>query len=390
MEHVRHDRPAGSAHVGMPGAAAYAVAGLVHLVTGALFTGSLLLIVVGFHTVTQPLIGFVLLVLALAMRPRVGRLDPDLPTLRPSDAPALFRLLDEVADASGVRHVDAVQFSTAFSVTVTRYGIRRRRCLVLGLPLWVACPPQQRVAAVAQALARTAPHDIRSGAFVGMALESLTAGLRTLRANGDAYIEWTNDPTAWRAGDVAGGARRFNARARSSEWLLWIPRTAMTATARLLLRLTLPATRNSQLEADDATARTASSEAAIAALNDQRLARAIGVEMHRLVIETKTLSRKRPATASQPDFWEAIACHAALLRETRDSDRPTGAEAPAPASDAGRDPFDALRVTRLADHPRHPATVSLDEAGLSRIADELRTTGQALLAKMMRDGAVPA
>ncbi|MER6472600.1 M48 family metallopeptidase [Streptomyces collinus] len=374
----------------MSTATAYAVAGLVHLGTAALFAGSLLLIVVGFHTVTQPMIGLVVLALALAVRPRVGRLDPDLPTLRPSDAPALFRLLDEVADASEVRHIDTVQFSPAFSVTVTRYGIRRRRCLVVGLPLWAACPPQQRVAAVAQALARTAPHDIRSGACVGMALEALTAGLRTLRANDNAYIEWTNDPTAWRAGDVAAGARRIDARARSSEWLLWIPRSAMAATARLLLRLTLPATRNSRLAADDVTARTASSEAAVAVLNDQHLARAIGMETHRLVIATKTLSGKRSATASRPDFWESIACHAALLRESRDSARPAGAEAPAPTSDAGGDPFDALRVTRLADHPRHPARVSLDEAGVSRIADELRAPGEALIAKMMRDGAVPA
>ncbi|MFD9096684.1 M48 family metallopeptidase [Streptomyces collinus] len=374
----------------MSTAAAYAVAGLVHLVTVALFTGSLLLIVVGFHTVTQPMIGFVVLALALAVRPRVGRLDPDLPTLRPSDAPALFRLLDEVADASGVRHIDTVQFSPAFSVTVSRYGIRRRRCLVLGLPLWVASPPQQRVAAVAQALNRSAPHDIRSGVFVGMALESLTAGLRTLRANGNAYIEWTNDPTAWRAGDVAGGARRINARARSSEWLLWIPRTTMTATARLLLRLTLPATRNRQLEADDTTARTASSKAAIAALDDQRLARAIGMEMHRLVIETKTLSRKGSAAASLPDFWERVARHAAVLRENRDGDRAAGAGAPAPASEGVGDPFDVLRVTRLADHPGRPAAVSLDEAGLSRIADELRSPGQALVAMMLRDGAAPA
>ncbi|MEU4037338.1 M48 family metallopeptidase [Streptomyces collinus] len=374
----------------MPTAAAYAVAGLVHLVTAALFTLSLLLIVVGFRTVTQPLIGLVVLAPAVALRPRVGRLDPDLPTLRPSDAPALFRLLDEVADACGVRHIDAVQFGPAFSVTVTRYGIRRRRCLVLGIPLWVACPPQQRIAAVTQALACSAPRSIRSGAFVGMALESLTAGLRTLRANGNTHIEWTNDPTAYRADAAASGVQRFNARARSSEWLLWIPRTAMAATARLLLRLTLPATRDSQLEADDTTARTASSEAAIAALNDQHLARAIGMETHRLVIETKTLSRKRSATASRPDFWESVAHHAAVLRENRDSDRPTGAGTPVPAPGVTPDPFDTLRVARLADHPRHPATIRLDEAGLTRIADELRVPGQAVLSTIMRDGAAVA
>lgn len=386
MERDRHSRPVGAARIKVTTAGAYAVAGMVHLVTAALLTGSLLLIVLGFRTVVQPLVGLVMLGLALAMRPRLGRLNPDLPTLREADAPALFQLLDEIADTGGARRLDSVQFSPEFSVTVTRYGFHRKRCLVLGLPLWVAYPPRQRIAAVAHALAYAAPHNVRSRFFVATALESLTAGSKAMRANTNAYISWNVNSYAWRAGDVAGGARRFNNRARTSEWLLWIPRAALAATARLLLWLTLPATQSAQWEADGATARTASSEAAVAALNDQYLARAICLEVHRLVIETKTLSGNRSATARQRDFWVNVAHHATRLREKRGSGQFAGPDAPAVAFDVSCNPFDALRMARLTNAPQHRATVILNESSLTRIADELRLPEQAVVSKMMRDG----
>ena len=133
-------------------AAAYAVAGAVHLLTAGLFIGSLMMIVLRFDTFIQPLLGMIPLGLALALRPRLGRLAPDLPVLREADAPALFALLHRTADSAGVRRVDTVQLTAEFDMRVTSYGVLRRRCLVLGLPLWSAYSPQQRIAAVTQAL----------------------------------------------------------------------------------------------------------------------------------------------------------------------------------------------------------------------------------------------
>ncbi|MFJ3720586.1 hypothetical protein [Streptomyces sp. NPDC090057] len=358
-------------------AGAYAVAGAVHLVTAALFIGSVLLIVVGLRTVVQPMVGLALLGLALAMRPRTGRLNADLPTLRAADAPALFDLLGGIADTCGVRPPESVQLSPDFSVTLTHYGLTRKRCLVVGLPLWATYPPQQRVAAIAHAMAYAAPRNVRSHAFVAMALESLTAGARTVRANDTAYISQTANALAYGADEVAAGARSFNIRVKTSEWVLWIPRTALAATARLLLWLTLPATQGALLEADDAAARTASSEAAAAALNDQALARPVCMEAHRLVIETKTLATRRSTTASQQDFWEKLARQAARLRGQR-------------AGDATRGSLDASRLARLSAPPRHLAAITLDEPGLTRIADELRLPEKAVLDKMMRDGVAEA
>jgi hypothetical protein len=292
----------------------------------------------------------------------------------------LFHLLDDIADTAGVRRLDAVQFSPGFSVTVAHYGFHRKRCLVIGLPLWAAYPPQQRIAAVAHALAYAAPRNVRSRVFVAMVLESLTAGSQTMRANDHAYISWNANVFAWRAGDVADGARRFNMRGRTSEWLLWIPRTAMAATARLLLWLTMPAALCAQLEADNVTARTASSEAAVAALDDQHLARPICLEAHRLVIETKTRAGMRSTTDSQQEFWEKLARHAVHLREQRGSRR----------SSEPRNSLDAERMERLRTTTHRPAAITLDEPSLSRIANELRLPEQAMVSKMMRDGVAEA
>ncbi|MHA4818729.1 hypothetical protein ACXZ65_30780 [Streptomyces aculeolatus] len=49
--------------------------------TAGLLTGGLLLIVLGFETVVQPVVGLVMLALAGSLRPRFARLDPDLPAL---------------------------------------------------------------------------------------------------------------------------------------------------------------------------------------------------------------------------------------------------------------------------------------------------------------------
>ncbi|MER5276557.1 M48 family metallopeptidase [Streptomyces sp. NPDC002809] len=366
-------------------AAAYAVAGAVHLVTAGLFLTGLQLTVLGFRTFFQPVIGLLLLSLAIAMRPRPGRLDPDAPTVREADAPALFALLHRAADMAGARRVDAVQFTADFSANVIHYGLRRRRCFVLGLPLWAASPPQQRVAAVTQALGRSAPRNVRDGAFVGSALRSLTSGSHAVQEGEPSATPPRFSPVAVGAAAVADGTQRFNARSRKSEWLLWIPRTALAATARLLLWLTEPTARRAQFEADDASARAASSSAALAALRDRRLARAISLEMHRLAIEKRTVVKARTAAVTQDDLWELVNAHAAHLRE-QDMTRPSGPGSPSGVPGSTGTGTDALRIERLAHSPQHPATIVLDEPGRALIEDELHVPEQTVAQRVLRDG----
>ncbi|MER5930964.1 M48 family metallopeptidase [Streptomyces sp. NPDC002054] len=383
----RRTGPGGTARIRVATAAAYVVAGAVHLLTAGLLLGGVLLIVLGFETVVQPMLGLALVIMALVLRPRLGRLDPDLPTLTRADAPTLFELLDRIADAVGVRRLDAVQLTTEFAATVFPYGFFRKRRLVLGVPLWAAHSPQQRVAVLARAMADLDPGHVRRGVFVGMALRSLTTGANLMRSDGRAVVFGIGLAEARHAADVMEGALRFNARTRASEWALWLPRVAVTATARLLLWLTRPAAHRALLAADDTAARTASTEAVIAVLRDRCLARAVIVETHRLAIEARTVVRDRSAKAPpEVDLWDRVARHAAGLREQRGGDPSAEPGAPGtPFEVAGR-PSDALRIQRLANAPDHPAAITVDEPGRTRIEDELRPAADAVARQVMRDG----
>ncbi|MER5395038.1 M48 family metallopeptidase [Streptomyces sp. NPDC002599] len=385
MDSVRQTPPESPFLVRCRTAAAYAVAAVVHLVTAGLFIGGVLLIVLGFRTVVQPMVGVVLLGMALLLRPRPGRLDAELPTLRHVDAPALFDLVDRMADAAGVRRIDAIQLGPEFSVTVTHYGIRRRRCLVLGFPLWAAHPTRKPIAAVAHALGRLSGHDLRGDAFVGTALESLDAMARPKRAGNSAHVPSGAPAHSYRAEDVAGAASLFNARTRKGEWLLGIPRAAAAATARLLSWLVLPATRRAEFDADDLAARMASTEAAIAASQDRQLARAVGIEVHRLAIAIRTLKGDRSATAAQEALWEEVARYSGTLREERGRDETTEPDGIGTVVGPAGLPSEPLRMARLAREPRRGATITLDELDRNRIEDELRRPGQVLTRKIMRD-----
>ncbi|MFJ8623659.1 hypothetical protein ACIRD3_12555 [Kitasatospora sp. NPDC093550] len=77
---------------------ASAAAGLIHLVTVGTFVLALWLLIAG--TVVHRCVGAVVLVIAVALRPRLGRLPKDVGVLDRAGAPALYGLADRVAAES--------------------------------------------------------------------------------------------------------------------------------------------------------------------------------------------------------------------------------------------------------------------------------------------------
>ncbi|MFJ9868876.1 hypothetical protein [Streptomyces sp. NPDC101165] len=132
-------------------------------------------------------------------------------------------------------------------------------------------------------------------------------------------------------------------------------------------------------------ARTASTEAAIAALQDRHLAGAVGMEVHRLAIETRTLVGGRSAAATQEELWDKVARYAESLREQQGPDETTEPEGIGTVVGTAGFPSETLRMARLARAPRRSATITLDEPDRNRIEDELRLPKQALARKVMRD-----
>ncbi|SDY15613.1 Zn-dependent protease with chaperone function [Micromonospora pattaloongensis] len=108
------------------------------------------------------LVGIVALAVAFTLRPRFGRLDPELEVLTRERAPALFRLIDEVATVIGAPTPDIVALDEGrLNAYATCVGVRRRRVLCLGLPLWGSLPPQERVALLGHELGHFVNGDSR-------------------------------------------------------------------------------------------------------------------------------------------------------------------------------------------------------------------------------------
>ncbi|MEV1146460.1 M48 family metalloprotease [Micromonospora sp. NPDC049799] len=94
----------------------------------------------------QTVLGVPLIALAIGLRPRFGRIGPDVEVLSRDRAPELFALVDEVASVTGAPVPHVIGVSDDLNAYAGTFGIRRRRVLCLGLPYWGALGPQERVA----------------------------------------------------------------------------------------------------------------------------------------------------------------------------------------------------------------------------------------------------
>lgn len=116
--------------------------------------------------------GLVLIGLGVVSLPKLARPPAD-PTLPRADAPTLFRLIDEVARAVGTRAPLQVVLDTSFNASVMTVGWRRRRVLTLGLPLWAALSPQERVALLGHEFGHFVNGDLRRGLLTSPAYSAL-------------------------------------------------------------------------------------------------------------------------------------------------------------------------------------------------------------------------
>ncbi|HEY0698444.1 MAG TPA: M48 family metalloprotease [Micromonospora sp.] len=110
-----------------------------------------------------PVLGVAMVGLALELRPRFGRLDPNAEVLTRETAPTLFTLVERVAAATGTPVPQLVAVDHQFNAYTTAVGLRRRRVLCLGLPLWGALDPGQRVALLGHELGHFRNGDVRRG-----------------------------------------------------------------------------------------------------------------------------------------------------------------------------------------------------------------------------------
>lgn len=143
----------------------------VHAVTVAVLGLALFAIYVDFPNLILMTIGAILLGFVWLLRPRLGRVP--VPTLQRGSAPVLFRLLDRMSDKLGGERVEHISIDPDFNAWYTQVGLRRTPVLGIGIPLWLAMSPEQRVAILAHELAHGVNGDATRGVLLGSAIQSL-------------------------------------------------------------------------------------------------------------------------------------------------------------------------------------------------------------------------
>jgi Zn-dependent protease with chaperone function len=339
-------------------AAAYAIAVVTTLLTVALAAGGVLLVVLAFPNPAAIVVGPVLVGLAWLMRPRLGKPPTDDVVTR-ADAPALHSLVDEIADALDVPHVDIIVVDHAFNASWTILGARRRSVLTLGFPLLRMLEPQQRVALIAHELAHGRNGDSTRGLVVGSSVRALAAFYWSIAP------EHFDGASAW--SELAFFDRIVNV-------VLWIVSRPALALLQLQLHLLLRDSQRAEYLADALAARIAGTAATVG--------------LHeRLLLESmlnSTVQRAMHARRNGADLFDEL--DAVLQRvPERELERRRRAARLEDARLEATHPPTVKRIDLLERREPLEPRVVCDPARDERIAIELKPRESALAAALIED-----
>ena len=132
--------------------------------------------------------GGILIAVAVLLRPRFGRVPRGPTVFGRGDLPELFALLDDICRAAGAKPIDLVVLDGAFNASATKRGIRQRRVVFVGVPLWVTLEPQQRVAVLGHEVGHFVNGDFRSTLLVNSSIHTLVDLVRALMP-----VQYIND-----------------------------------------------------------------------------------------------------------------------------------------------------------------------------------------------------
>ncbi|MGW3606221.1 M48 family metalloprotease [Micromonospora sp. NPDC005161] len=287
--------------------------------------------------------GVAMVGLAVALRPRFDRLDPELEVLSRDRAPELFALIGEVATAIGAPAPDVVGVDSDINAYAGAVGVRRRKVLCLGLPLWGSLTASERVALLGHELGHFVNGDPRRGLLTQPAFTMLRSAadlFRPVRTSvGAGLVEMV--------GDALG--RAFQ----------WVVSRVLFVAHLLLVSMALRDSQRAEYLADELAARVAGSTAATELLDAL-----LGGESMALAV------RRETQAGHGPDRWRSALAEARaasadrlpLLRQLSVRDE---------ASLFAAHPPIGLRRRMLTDRPWQDPAVVLTEARMERIDAEL-------------------
>jgi Zn-dependent protease with chaperone function len=172
-------------------AIAFGVAASVHLLTLTLLVTGIVIIAIGFPAFASIFWGAVLCALVWLMRPKPGKV-PSLDLADRKDFPALHVFVNQVTKELGGRPVSKIVVNESFGAAYGVLGWRRVPVLWIGLPLWMALGPQERLAVIAHEIAHGINGDGTRGFIVGSAVNALDEWIGLLRepSHIGGYVVW--------------------------------------------------------------------------------------------------------------------------------------------------------------------------------------------------------
>ncbi|MFI6604440.1 M48 family metalloprotease [Nonomuraea sp. NPDC050536] len=322
--------------------ASYALALLVHLLTlGFLVTGIWLLFVFTFASVC---VGVVLVGLSWLMRPRFGRLPGDAEVLTRQDAPRLYQLLDEIGARAGAPRTDVVVLTGDMNAGYGTYGLRRRRMLTLGYPMWLVFTPQERIALLGHELAHSSNGDNRQGIVVGTAFRALAELRSAARSDREAVPE---HGLLVLVGNWV------------SQVVLWLLRVAVGGFDTVLQLVNLRSSQRAEYRADAMSVEIAGTVAAASSLDAHDTRCGVASSF----LETRTMAIPRDES-----LWEAMQAYMASIPESEFERRRRGARLVSLRVDATHPPSYLRHEYVLGLPYREPAVTA---AGMGEIDREL-------------------
>ncbi|MFD7688555.1 M48 family metalloprotease [Streptomyces sp. NPDC059781] len=342
---------------------AHALALVVHGVTVALALGGIWCLVRGWGGLGMVL-GAFLLATAWTLRPRVAKLGDTAPVLLREDAPELYALIDEIAEVVGTRGVDRITIEAEVNAGVLEFGLRGRRALRLGLPLWEMLTPQQKVALLGHELGHYSNGDTRHRFVVATAYRSLTTWYY--------YVAPTPHPDA-----VELFVNLFFA----------VPRLFLRGVLFLLDHLMLRAGQRAEYLADRAAARAGSTEAAVELMDRLLVTNSIEVLLRSEGNKAAVTGRRgiRAAEAGAEAIWERLGAYAASVPEDEYERRRRAGARRGHSVDSTHPPTH-LRRECLLTGPPVPAAVTMDTGRERRVTAELAAARTTLARTIVRQG----
>ncbi len=152
-------------------AALYALAVAIQMLVLFFLLTGLSLVVTNYTNLIMLALGLSLVGFAWLGRPRFGA-EPPAP-LAPEKFAGLHGLVGRVAAALDTEPPRAVVVNEEFNAAVARRGVRQRKVLFIGLPLFSVLDPQERVALVAHEMAHFAGGDPARGVLVSLTTRTL-------------------------------------------------------------------------------------------------------------------------------------------------------------------------------------------------------------------------